>query len=94
MTRRYIFIKPEVAQSPQTNQSQYDPQGTIFIRVHSVHAVDRIRLGVRCAKTTATTLSFCEKIEMICGVHFEFQQNLKKSDAHLHIVGNVIVKFE
>ena len=28
------------------------------------------------------------------GGHFEFQQNLKKSPAHLHIVGNVIVKFE
>ena len=27
------------------------------------------------------------------GGHFEFQQNLKKSFAHIHIVGNVIVKF-
>ena len=26
--------------------------------------------------------------------HFEFQHNLKKSLAHLHVVGNMIVKFE
>ena len=27
------------------------------------------------------------------GGHFEFQLNFKKSPAHLHIMGNVIVKF-
>ena len=35
-----------------------------------------------------------ENMKFIHGGHFKFQQNLKKSLAHLHIVGNVIVKFE
>ena len=33
-------------------------------------------------------------MKLIGGGHFKFQQNLEKSPAHLHTVGNVIVKFE
>ena len=35
-----------------------------------------------------------ENMKFNHGGHFEFQQNLKKPHAHLHIVGNVIEKFE
>ena len=35
-----------------------------------------------------------KNMRFIHGGHFEFQWNFKKSLPHLHIVGNVIVKFE
>ena len=35
-----------------------------------------------------------KNMKFIHGGHFEFSKILKKSLAHLHIVGNVIVKFE
>ena len=44
--------------------------------------------------TTTSVFAPTKKLKLICGGYFEFQKTLKKSPAHLHIVGSVTVKFE